>query len=312
MSNPVRNILLGLLTSIVLITVAFVHQSSAGVYFLKDPEAIKSKNYRKNPCIASGFPLTKCFGNQTPANFCPSNKSFFRRCVCSPNRYKYDIYNCPYPKMLSGESCDGKFEACGCEAKYKYSTENCPAPKGLSGLTCNGKNETCSCPYTFYKTCSQGGMIGVGESCGGKYQSCKCASFYKTCNQGPDASASTCREENGVVKYSRCFANSCENGGYIDSIPENHKCSEVKYFENTCYKDCRPLTCFDGGLYDRNPSDRITCPRKEFGGKPCFDCDKLCGYCDRFTGKCKVDCMNDCKKGMWFENKLNGGFICKQ
>lgn len=313
MSNKFRNKFFMLLSIAFLLT-AFIKESSAAVYGISGygGSKIMSAQYRKTPCISKGYTLTKCIGKQKPVDFCPNDPAYFRTCACDSNKYKYDVYNCPYPKILSGDSCDGRFEFCSCDAKYKYNSKNCRSPKVLSGMTCDGNYENCSCPHTYYKTCT-GNMIGSGQSCGGKFQSCKCASFYKTCSQGPDASASQCREEGSLVdKYSRCFGNSCENGGYLNFVPENQKCNEVKYFENTCYKDCRPLTCFDGGYYDRNPSQNITCPRIEFGGKMCYNCDTLCGYCEQFDGKCKIDCKNDCKKGMWFENKLNGGFVCKQ
>lgn len=283
----------------------------AGVYFITDYKNPNSNFMKTRPCVQSGYSLTTCPNKEmVPTNFCPQDGNYFQSCVCSPNKYKKNSFNCTYPMVLGGSSCSGNYEECSCPATFRYDQNNCTSPKVLSGMSCSGKYENCSCPAEYYKTCS--GMVGVGDSCNGRYKSCACPSFFKSCSEGPAENASICIAESGSIQYSQCKSNSCENGGYIPAIPVNEKCTAVSYNNRTCYKDCTPLTCSDGGYYDRNPSNNITCAEVSYGGKTCYDCDQLCSYCDKFSGKCKLDCTNDCKKNIWFENKFNGGFSCKQ
>lgn len=307
-----------LLVSVMVGVITFSIESGAQVYTddgyvsggKGTGEKMFSPEYKRIPCVAAGYSLTNCVGNLVPANFCPTDREYFKTCVCDKSKYKYDTLNCIYPKTPYGDSCDGKFEFCGCGPEFRFDETNCAAPKVLSGKSCNGKYEFCSCPSAFYKTCT-GNLVGNSESCDGRYLSCKCTSIFKDCSEGKEETSSICRDEQGVEKYSVCKGTSCENGGYLPVVPLNNRCADVKYFDRTCFKDCRPLTCFDGGYYDRNPSEFITCPEVTYGGKTCYDCDKICGYCERFTGECRINCYNDCKKGLWFDNRINGSFDCK-
>ena len=159
------------------------------------------------------------------------------------------------------------------------------------------------CPYdsNYYDKCvCQSGLvscpspqIGVGPSCGGKYQSCQCPSNYKSCDCGPAVGASSCTI-NGKTTYSDCKA-CCDDtcaSGYSKAKPSG--CYDTSRTEcgNTCYKakNCCDDTCPSGyskakpsGCYD---TSRTECGNTCYKAKNC--CDDTCpsGYSKTKSSEC--------------------------
>ena len=153
------------------------------------------------------------------------------------------------------------------------------------------------CPYdsNYYDKCvCQSGLIscpspqiGVGPSCGGKYQSCQCPSNYKSCDCGSAVGASSCTI-NGKTTYSDCKA-CCDDtcpSGYSKSYPGGCYDTSRTGCGNTCYKakECEPQcddTCPSGysktnpgGCYDTSSTG---C------GNTCYKSKSCCSSSYRFT-----------------------------
>lgn len=159
-------------------------------------------------CGSKGYILTSCNVGMKPANFCPSDNSLFKDCICDSDVYPFDTLNCIAPKTPSGESCDNKYKECNCPAEY---------------------NKTCTPP-----------LVGTNGECGGNYIACSCPPEYKTCQRGPASLSPECTEESGAVKYTQCFGFDCEENGYLTYIPSDSTCTELTEKGSTCYTDCKP------------------------------------------------------------------------
>ena len=79
--------------------------------------------------------------------------------------------------------------------KLGYDKDCTGAGERGSGETCNGKYKFCSCDASYQYTCTGTGYAGgTGSACGGKYVQCSCSSDYEWKNgacqsKGPDYSA---------------------------------------------------------------------------------------------------------------------------
>lgn len=215
--------------------------SSAAVYFITKPD-IKYQGTGEKPCFIDGYTLTgECKNNKTPYDFCPSDDSFYRACRCDATIYKYDTQNCTNGAILSGKSCEDKYESCGCPEAYKYDSTNCSNPKELSGKDCEGKYLTCLCPSSYNKSC-QAPLVGAdAQDCDGMYTTCKCPSNYLKCDNGGEAGASSCSDDYGT-KYTKCKTASCEDEGLLSKVPTGQECIKTTNSAGkTCYKDCKGM-----------------------------------------------------------------------
>ncbi|MFV0626204.1 MAG: hypothetical protein ACK5N8_02495 [Alphaproteobacteria bacterium] len=61
----------------------------------------------------------------------------------------------------------------------------------------------------------------------------------------------------------------CEDGGYVDSVPSGKICNGVFYEGKSCYKDCVTVTCALGGYQSSIPSGQ-TCTSVSYYGKTCY------------------------------------------
>ena len=219
---------------------------------LETPEGTNRPDYDTIPeqCRDAGYTKTSCPAGSHLANPCPSDNRYYERCDCNENLTEI----CTIPYYGVGPSCDGKYEKCerdddrACKEKGYPLTGSCP--------TLQVPNRRCPYDSYYYDKCvCQSGLIscpspqiGVGPSCGGKYQSCQCPSSYKSCDCGPAVGASSCTI-NGRTTYSSCKA-CCDDtcpSGYSKSYPGG--CYDTSRTEcgTTCYKskEC----CDDTGRY---------------------------------------------------------------
>ncbi len=190
-------------------------------------------------CRNAGYTVTSCVAGKHPVNPCPSDNTYYKECVCNENLTQ----TCSVPYYGVGVSCNGKYASCqrdddkACRNAGYTQTASCP--------TLQVPNQKCPYNASYYDKCvCQSGLvtcsspqIGVGTSCGGKYQSCQCPSSYKSCDCGGAVGATSCTI-NGTTTYSSCkscCSDTCPSG-YSKTNPGG--CYEVSRTEcgTTCYK----------------------------------------------------------------------------
>ncbi len=238
---------------------------------LETPDGTNRPDYDTIPeqCRDAGYTKTSCPAGQHLVNPCPSDNRYYERCECNENLT--EICNIPYYGV--GSSCDGKYEKCerdddrACKEEGYPLTGSCP--------TLQVPNRRCPYDSNYYDKCvCQSGLIscpspqiGVGPSCGGKYQSCQCPSNYKSCDCGPAVGASSCTI-NGKTTYSDCKA-CCDDtcpSGYSKTNPGGCYDTRTTGCGNTCYKSkscCSSsyrFTCT--GSHEIPPDDELSCEGK--------------------------------------------------
>ena len=281
---------------------------------LETPDGTNRPDYDTIPeqCRDAGYTKTSCPAGQHLVNPCPSDNRYYERCECNENLT--EICNIPYYGV--GPSCDGKYEKCerdddrACKEEGYPLTGSCP--------TLQVPNRRCPYDSNYYDKCvCQSGLIscpspqiGVGPSCGGKYQSCQCPSNYKSCDCGPAVGASSCTI-NGKTTYSDCKA-CCDDtcpSGYSKSYPGGCYDTSRTDCGNTCYKakDCCDDTCPSG--YSKTKSSECYDTSSTGCGNTCYkakecepQCDDTCpsGYSKTNPGGCydtrTTGCGNTCYK----------------
>lgn len=194
--------------AIMFVFIAIIPAANAAVTSILDAANTSpgsSRPYRPKTCQERGFNTTSCSDNKSPKNFCPTDKKYFKSCVCNSSLYKYDRSNCNENKLLKGKTCDNKYEFCVCdENKYTYTRKNCEFPKVLDGKSCDNIYENCKCPEKFSKECKYP-LVGASRGCDNFYTDCKCAPNFKYCPKGHDIDAEICIEQNGNIKYNKCL-----------------------------------------------------------------------------------------------------------
>ena len=284
---------------------------------LETPDGTNRPDYDTIPeqCRDAGYTKTSCPAGQHLVNPCPSDNRYYERCECNENLT--EICNIPYYGV--GPSCDGKYEKCERDDDRACKEEGYPLTGSCPTLQVPNRR----CPYDSYyydKCVCQSGLIscpspqiGVGPSCGGKYQSCQCPSSYKSCDCGPAVGASSCTI-NGRTTYSSCKA-CCDDtcpSGYSKSYPGGCYDTRTTGCGNTCYKakECEPQcddTCASGysktkpsGCYDTRTTG---CGNTCYKAKECEpQCDDTCasGYSKTKPSGCydtrTTGCGNTCYK----------------
>ena len=123
------------------------------------------------------------------------------------------------------ERCDGEGQVCG-------------------GASCTGYDEEgnlyesceigyCGCDASYTEECTETGQEGVGESCGGLYQSCQCSGEYYACDADATAGGSSCSD--GTQKYTSC---TCPTPDGSDWVTDPDEC---------CYGYSSTCTNYPGG-----------------------------------------------------------------
>ena len=118
--------------------------------------------YKRSANVCDGF--KECTdGGAAGAEVCYSGSlKKFSECkeVCDP-KFQYDSSNCTGDKVLTGNSCGGKYEKCTspCGSEYAYDESNCPADKNFHCTTpCGNKYSDCKPALFTGKTIDKNGM----------------------------------------------------------------------------------------------------------------------------------------------------------
>ena len=184
-------------------------------------------------CIEAGYDKHPCPEGSHGDNLCPMDNSYSKGCACDDNMTEV----CEPPYYGVGPSCDGKYARCekdtarACREIGYGQSGSCPALQ-TPNKRCpydNSYYDKCVCRSDLVTCVSP--QVGVGSSCGGKYESCQCPGSYRECECGGASGASSCTI-NGVTKYSSCKA-CCDSN--------NPNWCDV---HRTCHGDC----CSDGTI----------------------------------------------------------------
>ena len=184
-------------------------------------------------CIEAGYDKHPCPEGSHGDNLCPMDNSYSKGCACDDNMTEV----CEPPYYGVGPSCDGKYARCekdtarACRDLGYNQSGSCPALQ-TPNKRCpydNSYYDKCVCRSDLVTCVSP--QVGVGSSCGGKYESCQCPGSYRECECGGASGASSCTI-NGVTKYSSCKA-CCDSN--------NPNWCDV---HRTCHGDC----CSDGTI----------------------------------------------------------------
>ncbi len=187
-------------------------------------------------CIKEGYDKHPCPEGSHGDNLCPLDSSYSKGCVCDDNMTEV----CEPPYYGVGPSCGGKYARCerddarACRDLGYSQSGSCPS------LQTPNKR----CPYnsSYYDKCvcrsdlvtCSSPLVGVGSSCGGKYESCQCPGSYRSCECGGASGASSCTI-NGETKYSSCKA--CCDSSHPDWCLVHRNC------HGDCCKDGSIETC---------------------------------------------------------------------
>ena len=264
---------------------------------LETPNGTNRPDYDTIPeqCRDAGYTKTSCPAGQHLVNPCPSDNRYYERCECNENLT--EICNIPYYGV--GLSCDGKYEKCerdndrACKEEGYPLTGSCP--------TLQVPNRRCPYDSNYYDKCvCQSGLvscpspqIGVGSSCGGKYQSCCTPLSDETnCQYGTTTGSDGCGGTRTVCKACTPLTNetNCRYGYVLGS----DGCGGTR---NVC-KDCTPISNQTNCQYGTKTVDNGC------GGTAtiCNDCNNSCpsGYSLTNPGGCydttKTQCGNTCYK----------------
>ena len=227
-------------------------------------------------CRNAGYTVTSCVAGKHPVNPCPSDNTYYKECVCDENLTQ----TCSVPYYGVGVSCNGKYASCqrdddkACRNAGYTQTAACP--------TLQVPNKKCPYNASYYDKCvCQSGLvtcsspqIGVGTSCGGKYQSCQCPSTYKSCDCGGAVGAASCTI-NGKTTYSSCNSccdNSCPSG-YSLTKPSGCYATSQNDCGNTCYKSqaCCDNSC-ENDINKTCTSGTKTAQGTDGCGNTCYKC----------------------------------------
>ena len=139
-----------------------------------NPGGIPDYDTPQEQCRAAGYGVTSCPAGAHPENSCPADSAYYQKCVCDANMTQ----TCTKPYYGVGPSCDGKYASCkrdddkACKEEGYGQTASCSSVQT--------PNKKCSYNSGYYDKCvCRSDLVtctypqsGVGEVCGGKYESC--------------------------------------------------------------------------------------------------------------------------------------------
>ena len=139
-----------------------------------NPGGIPDYDTPQEQCRAAGYGVTSCPAGAHPENSCPADSAYYQKCVCDANMTE----TCTKPYYGVGPSCDGKYASCkrdddkACKEEGYGQTASCSSVQT--------PNKKCSYNSGYYDKCvCRSDLVtctypqsGVGEVCGGKYESC--------------------------------------------------------------------------------------------------------------------------------------------
>ena len=205
-------------------------------------------------CKRFGYTITSCESglfNQA----CPYNDKIYDKCCDAA--YTYTASTCPAPKMLSADSCGGKYK-CSCDPNaYPYAS--CDSPQ-IKGETCSDETgtryKTCSCPTSVSTPygCQEYYAAPCGSVCKTAYgDNCRnrtavqtpygCETYFSDCSSKCQKSyADNCRNRNavsapyGCLQYYGDCQSKCEIA-YADNC-HNRTAVTAPYGCQTYFSDC--------------------------------------------------------------------------
>ena len=177
-------------------------------------------------CRNAGYTITSCPAGAHLENPCPSDNFYYQRCDCNANLTQV----CTKPYYGVGVSCGGKYASCQRDDDKACRGDGYSQTSGCSSVQTPNKvcpynssyHDKCVCKSTLVRCTSP--QSGVGESCDGKYASCKCPDNFKSCDCGGAVGATSCTI-NGKTTYSSCKScceTSCPSGYSYSIIPEGY------------------------------------------------------------------------------------------
>ncbi len=243
-----------------------------------NPGGIPDYDTPQEQCRAAGYGVTSCPAGAHGDNPCPADSAYYQKCVCDANMTQ----TCTKPYYGVGPSCNGKYASC------KRDDDKACREDGynLSGSCPSLQTPNKRCPYnsSYYDKCvcrsdlvtCTSPQVGVGSSCGGKYESC--------CTPLANQTGCNCYScSNGCGGIRQCCGTchthsySCPNGyqsspcgaGYqqIGTSSKSCSCGEIS---GICYKcSYSGSSGSEGGESGKDPTaciGSITALKKTDGG----------------------------------------------
>ncbi|MBQ8661488.1 MAG: hypothetical protein IJ482_04100, partial [Alphaproteobacteria bacterium] len=160
-------------------------------------------------------------------------------CVPCGSEYQYTTSNCPSPKILGTDLCNGKASTCLCPLPVTCGTGitcKTQAPSGCSGcLECN------PCPNLGKYTAAQCSAIGATasssnlEACSEKYTCC-------TGTAGACPSGYVC-DTSGKVCSGQYVITGCATGYAYFCDEPNTDCAALGYTKSSCSANLTAIGC---------------------------------------------------------------------
>ena len=243
-------------------------------------------------------------------------------CIDNSISYFYADNCCSNTSLY--EKCEGTGKVC----KASVCTSS------VNGVNYNYyKIGNCVCDSSYSKTCDASeGLIGVGESCDGKYQSCRCDSSYHTCDKNATCTGNSCTDDGGT-KFQSCECPAVGGewvsnpsaccGSYTTSCTNRpsgrrvYKCAPA--FTPSCVcgttNDTNKSQCVSGctdSRYDYvgNIPDNVICNDYTSGiVKACASaCSCKAGYWD-YSSSCDTQSSNACGELGYSDTSCTGDWI---
>ena len=223
------------------------------------------------------------------------------------------------------ERCDGEGQVC-------------------EGASCTGYDEEgnlyesceigyCGCDASYTEDCTGNGLEGVGEPCGGLYQSCQCSSDYYACDADANEGGASCND--GTEKHTSCTCPTADGSEWVTdpdiccwgvsdtctSQPSGdkvYKCRTGQVYDCFCgysYDAGKTGSCKNGCTDDNyeyvgNIPDNATCGDYTLGIKGACGNNCYCnvGYWD-FKEECSVQNENICAELGYTDTSCEGDWI---
>ena len=208
---------------------------------------------------------------------------------------------------------------------------------GSSGNSMNLDGGTQCTDDGYVKTCPSGQVKDDNNLCpyNSSYFKCrnaenKCKSGYVLDNlqcppgQNQDVTDTYTNEAGNTCVL--CRVQTCEDGGYSDSITSCQKGTPVSFAFQTCYQDVTDKTCEDMGYLSSEPENNICVPVTECGKscqKGCYQptCedggyksgipdDNICTQVDYYGNKCFNNCYQPTCDNGGYLNAQPAGQTC--
>ena len=219
-------------------------------------------------------------------------------CACK-SKFQYDDANCDTSAgyILSGASCDGKYETCACREEFQYTSSNCSGEYRPAGESCGGKYNKCEgrpCSDGGLYDSEQSGLVCSVKSYGGKtcydcYDPCD-GLVSKSCPYGCEKTYDQCPD-----KCESCYEDNCRNRNglscqygcqsyYADCAS---KCEYCRTCSNAC-EEGYSLTACSGSGQTAADTKVNQC------GNICYKCQCQAGYVDLDSYWCALPQTTDC------------------